>query len=66
MVSAGLLSSRLFIDAYQRSQRLQLALDSRAFNGELRVLPAHYQADPKTAWIGAAVGLSLFLAWGIG
>jgi cobalt/nickel transport system permease protein len=63
MVSAGLLSSRLFIETYQRSRRLQLALDSRAFNGELRVLPARYQSDARTAWIGAAVGLSLLLAW---
>jgi cobalt/nickel transport system permease protein len=40
--SAGLLGGRLFMDAYRRSQRLQVALDSRGYNGELRVLPPRY------------------------
>ncbi|NJN84172.1 MAG: hypothetical protein HC802_19110 [Caldilineaceae bacterium] len=43
--SAGLLGSQLFIDAYRRSQRVQIALDSRGFDGTLRVLPSEYIAD---------------------
>lgn len=62
--SAGQLGSRLFIDAYQRSQRLHIALQSRGYTeGELRVLPAAYQHDTHTLWLGAAVASSLVLAW---
>ena len=44
MTSVGLLGSQLFIDAYRRSQRLQLALDSRCYDGQLRVLPGRYRS----------------------
>jgi cobalt/nickel transport system permease protein len=57
--SAGRLGSRLFIDAYRRSQRLQLALDARGFDGELRVLPRSYSASPALLWAGAATLASL-------
>ena len=63
MTSAGLLGSRLFIDAYQRSQRLQTALESRGFEGDLKVLPYHYRFDHKTLWASMAVVVSLILVW---
>jgi cobalt/nickel transport system permease protein len=64
MQSIGQLGSRLFIDAYQRSQRLHIALESRGYTeGELRVLPAAYQHDTRTIWLAVAVASSLVLAW---
>ena len=59
LVSAGRLGGRLFIDAYRRSQRLQIALDARGFDGELRVLPRTYNASLELTWLGAAVVVSL-------
>ena len=64
MNSAGLLGSRLFIDAFQRSRRLQIALDSRGYDGgDLRVLPSNYTSGRNLIWIGAVVMASLVLAW---
>lgn len=64
MISAGLLGSRLFIDSYQRSQRLQTALDARGYDGELRVLPPDYQRNNTPLLVaGLAVLASLFLVW---
>ncbi len=63
LVSAGQLGSRLFIDAYQRSQRLQIALDSRAYSGELRVLPSHYERNDVLLIASFAVTASLVLVW---
>jgi cobalt/nickel transport system permease protein len=64
MSSAGLLGSRLFIDGYQRSRRLQTALESRGYDGgDLRVLPSGYEFDRKILWIGLAAVASLFLVW---
>lgn len=65
VVSAGLLGSRLFIDAYQRSQRLQTALETRGYDGELRVLPTSYRGDRGLLLSGVAVVASLFLVWTI-
>ncbi len=61
--SAGLLGSRLFIDAYHRSRRLQLALDSRGYNGVLLVLPSVYRRDKRLLKLGAAAVVSLLLGW---
>ncbi len=61
--SAGLLASRLFIDAYQRSQQLQTALESRGYERELRVLPSRYRRDPTMMLASVAVVASQFLAW---
>ena len=61
LVSAGRLGSRLFIDAYRRSQRLQIALDARGFDGVLRVLPRTYIASPDLIWLGAAAVASLVI-----
>ncbi|HEX9114659.1 MAG TPA: cobalt ECF transporter T component CbiQ [Anaerolineae bacterium] len=61
LVSAGHLGSQLFIDAYRRSQRLQLALDARGFDGELRVLPRPYTASPALLWCGILVVASLVI-----
>ena len=64
--NAALLGSRLFIDAYQRSRRLQLALESRGFEGELRVLPARYESGRQLMWPGLGITASLILVWMIG
>lgn len=63
MNSAGLLGSRLFIDAFHRSRRLNIALESRGFEGELKVLPAQYKFDRKILWLSGAVILTLGLVW---
>ncbi len=63
MKSAALLGSRLFIDAYQRSQRMQVALESRCADGALRVLPIAYRHDRRVLWVGVAVVSSMLLVW---
>jgi cobalt/nickel transport system permease protein len=59
LLSAGRLGSRLFVDAYRRSQRLQLALDARGYDGDLRVLPGVYGASPALLCAGLAALASL-------
>jgi cobalt/nickel transport system permease protein len=59
MSSAGLLATRLFIDAYQRSQRLQTALDSRCYDSELCVLPMTYRVDRRLIALGVGIAASL-------
>lgn len=62
MNSAALLGSRLFIEAFQRSQRLQIALESRGYEGgDLQVLPSPYQSNPKIVWLGLVIAASLWL-----
>ena len=63
MVSAAQVGSRLFVDSYQRSKRLQTALDSRGYDGELRVLPSNYQRNNALFLVWLAVIASLFLVW---
>ncbi|HMR65539.1 MAG TPA: cobalt ECF transporter T component CbiQ [Anaerolineae bacterium] len=64
MVSAGLLGSRLFIDAYHRGQRMQLTLDSRAYGGGvLQVLPMTYYRDNKLLSFSLLVVVSLLGVW---
>ncbi len=64
--SAALAGSRLFVAAYQRSQALERALNSRGFSGELRVLPLAYQSDRRLALIGVAMTASLLIAGWLG
>jgi cobalt/nickel transport system permease protein len=64
IISAGLLGSQLFIDAYRRSQRLQVALESRGFTGDLKVLPMTYQFDRRLWGLGTGMIASLLLVWG--
>ncbi len=59
--SAGLLGSRLFIDAYQRGKRLEIALASRGYAGELRVLPGEHRHDPKSIPLAVGIAASLLL-----
>lgn len=40
MRSAALIASNLFIDTFRRSQKLQIALEGRCYEGGLRVLPS--------------------------
>jgi cobalt/nickel transport system permease protein len=63
MKSTALLGSRLFVEAYRHSQRMQVALESRGYDGTLRVLPIDYRHDGRVVWVGIAMGSSLLLAW---
>jgi cobalt/nickel transport system permease protein len=63
--SSGLLASRLFVDAYQRSTRMQTALESRGYAGDLRVLPLAYRHDARMYVLMVAVVGSMALAWGL-
>ena len=64
MNSAALLGSRLFIDAFQRSRRLQIALESRGYEGgDLQVLPSPYKSDPRIVPLGLVIATSLLLVW---
>jgi cobalt/nickel transport system permease protein len=62
MGSAAQLAAQLFVDAYRRSARLQLSLESRGMEGALRVLPLDYSRGRGAWWLGAAMGASLLLA----
>jgi cobalt/nickel transport system permease protein len=64
MNSAGLLGSRLFVETLQRSRRLQIALDSRGYEGgDLLVLPTPYQSDHRLVWLGLLLSVSLVIVW---
>jgi len=65
MASAALLASRLWIEAYRRSQRLQVALEGRGYAGELRVLPNEYCHPRSVIWLGMAVAATLLAAGGV-
>ena len=54
MNNAALLGSRLFINAFQRSQRLEIALRARGYDGVLRVLPLQYETS-RSVQVWAAV-----------
>lgn len=53
MRSSALLASRLFVSSYLRSRRLYLALSSRGYDGDMRVLPQRYHAAPGVSAAGA-------------
>jgi cobalt/nickel transport system permease protein len=59
MSSAALLATRLFIETYQRSQRLQTALESRGYVDELRVLPTAFRGDWRLVASGVGIVASL-------
>ncbi len=61
MASLGLLGSRLFVDAYHRSRRMEIALESRGSCGDLRVLATSYRADCALWWLGSAAIATLLL-----
>lgn len=63
MASAALVASQLFIAAYQRSHRLQIALEGRGYDGDLRVLPAEYQHSRLIWGFMAALCISLLAMW---
>ena len=56
MNNTALLGSRLFINAFQRSQQLETALRSRGYDGTLRVLPLQYKTGlPVMIWAAVLV-----------
>lgn len=42
--SSGQIAANLFIEAFRRSQKLEIALQGRAWDGSLRVLPQEYES----------------------
>ncbi len=64
MNSAALVASRLFIETYQRTRRLQVALEGRGYAGDLRVLPGEYRRSWSVWLLAAALASSLLAAWG--
>jgi cobalt/nickel transport system permease protein len=64
--SAALLATRLFVETYQRSQRLQTSLESRGYVDDLRVLPTAYRGDWWLVITGVGIVASLVCAkWGL-
>jgi cobalt/nickel transport system permease protein len=59
MSSAALLATRLFVETYQRGQRLQTALESRGYESDLRVLPNAYRGDWRLVISGVGIAASL-------
>jgi cobalt/nickel transport system permease protein len=63
MRSAALIASNLFMDTFRRSQRLQVALEGRCYEGTLRVLPS-LRLRPWTFYTASVfVVASLLSAW---
>lgn len=65
MASAALLASRLWLETYRRSQRLQIALEGRGYAGELRVLPNEYQRSGRVIGLALLVATSLLAVGGV-
>ena len=65
MASAAQLGSMLFVDVYRRSERLQIALDSRGYQGDLRVLSTTYHPDGRWRWFPPAVAATLLLVYAL-
>ncbi|MCA2002738.1 MAG: cobalt ECF transporter T component CbiQ [Chloroflexi bacterium] len=64
MNSAALLATRLFIETFHRSRRLQVALESRGYeSGDLLVLTETYEFDRRLLWLGLAAAASLMAVW---
>ncbi len=61
--NAALLASRLFIEAYRRGKELQIALESRGFTGDLRVLSTSYRFSPLFIVLGVMITVQLVLLW---
>lgn len=63
LASAGLLASRLFIEAFQHSKDLQMALEARGYEGELHVLPSTFHRNDALLWAGLAVTFCQLGVW---
>jgi cobalt/nickel transport system permease protein len=65
MSSAASLAALLFVDAYRRSARVQVAIEGRGYDGNLRVLRNGYRWNTRLLfWMGAILVLMIF-AWSI-
>lgn len=63
--SAASLTALVFVDAYRRTARVQVALEGRGYAGNLRVLRSSYHWNPRLAfWMGAILAL-MILARGV-
>lgn len=63
MHNAALIGARLFVNATERSRRLEVALQARGYESVLRVLTPNYQPFPKYGWVVMAISLSLWMVW---
>ncbi|HSH79694.1 MAG TPA: cobalt ECF transporter T component CbiQ [Herpetosiphonaceae bacterium] len=59
VVAAGQLVVGMWLDAYRRAQAGQRALESRGYDGVLRILPGVYRHEPRL--VGATGGVVLLL-----
>ena len=64
MQAASSAGVRLFFNAMRRSQKLETALDSRGFDGVLRVLTPRYESLPYFASILIGLVITLLAGWG--
>jgi cobalt/nickel transport system permease protein len=62
MRSLGLLCGQTIVTAHLRGRRQHAALESRAGDGRIRLLPPVYRSDPRSLWIGSLVVISLLFA----
>ena len=63
MNNAAVLGSRLFIDAFQRSCRLEIALRARGYENDLHVLPSAYEKDGRLLWASLIIALCMVGIW---
>jgi len=63
MASLGLLASRLFVEAYQRTRRVEVAMESRCLSDDMRTLPSTYDTAPGLWLLGLAVAATLLGGW---
>ncbi len=57
--SSGLVASAVFIRSVHRARRLQIGLDARGYDGELRVLSPARPVDPVRLGIGIGAALAV-------
>lgn len=65
MRSAALIASNLLVETFRRSQRLQVALDGRCYDGTLRVLPSPRLRPWAFYGVSTLVVGSLLLCWSL-
>lgn len=63
MASLGLLASRLFVDAYQRTRRMEVAMESRCLSGDMRMLPTTYRSAASLWLLALVIAATLLAGW---
>ncbi|MBM4427668.1 MAG: cobalt ECF transporter T component CbiQ [Chloroflexi bacterium] len=65
MSSAASLAALLFVDAYRRSARVQVAIEGRGYDGNLRVLRNGYRWNMRLLFCMGATLLLMIFAWSV-